>query len=241
MPGLGVLRQGINRALRPLGLRIVRGYGSDSAIQPFLPARKTVTAARRAGVSVEDHIDSYSAAPGATAATVAEMLRLADPGERVSRVCEIGAGSGRYAARVITALRPDVYEVYETARDWLPRLRGLPNVVVQPTDGRTLRATATASVSISARSAAAGPSCSCSAAGDRQPTTLTTERLVRPDQRSRTPGFDPRAILPVSTDCDILISRAQPQRSACRDRPPEGSAGDEGCRARRGRRSPRPR
>ncbi|HEX6355408.1 methyltransferase domain-containing protein [Actinophytocola sp.] len=142
------IRDGINRALRPMGVQVVRGYSTDRAIQPFLSAHRTETAARRAGLSIEDYIDRYSAAPGATAETVEVLLRLADLGDHVARVCEIGAGTGRYTARVIGALRPDVYEVYETAQDWLPRLRALPNVIIQPADGHTLRATRTASVDL---------------------------------------------------------------------------------------------
>jgi SAM-dependent methyltransferase len=127
---------------------VVRGHSDDPAIRPFLPARKIVASARRAGVSVEDYLDRYSAAPGATATTVEAMLKLADLGDRAERVCEIGPGTGRYAAKVIAALKPDAYEIYETAPDWLPRLRGLPNAVVRNADGHTLRDTATASVDL---------------------------------------------------------------------------------------------
>lgn len=145
---LGAMRDGINRVLRPLEIQVVRGYIADPAIQPFLSARRTVNAARRAGLSIEDYIDRFHAAPGATAATVDALLRHAEFSDQVARVCEIGAGSGRYAKRVIDALRPDTYEIYETAHDWLPMLRELPNAVIQPADGHTLRATSTASVDL---------------------------------------------------------------------------------------------
>ncbi|MGD6741407.1 methyltransferase domain-containing protein [Streptomyces sp. BH106] len=127
---------------------MVRGHSDDPAIQSFVSARRTVAAARRAGVSLEDYIDQYSAAPGATGETVDALLRLADLGEKVERVCEIGPGSGRYAARVIDATHPNTYEIYETAGDWLTRLKTLPNVLVQPADGRTLSATADDSVDL---------------------------------------------------------------------------------------------
>ncbi|MFG3257546.1 class I SAM-dependent methyltransferase [Streptomyces sp. NPDC048172] len=148
MSALGAVRGGVNRVLRPFGVQVVRGHSDDPAIQPYVSARRTRAAARRAGVSVEDYLDRWSAAPGATAETVDALLRLADLGEHVERVCEIGAGSGRYAARVIAATHPDTYEIYETAEDWLPHLRSLPNMVEQPTDGHTLSATATESVDL---------------------------------------------------------------------------------------------
>jgi SAM-dependent MidA family methyltransferase len=61
------------------------------------------------------------ATPGTTSATVQAMLDLAQLPEPVRRVCEIGPGSGRYAERVIAAVNPNVYEIYETATDWLPQ------------------------------------------------------------------------------------------------------------------------
>ena len=62
--------------------------------------------------------------------------------------CEIGPGSGRFAVEVIEALHPRAYEIYETARDWMPTLRQLPNAVVRPADGHTLAATPDASVDL---------------------------------------------------------------------------------------------
>src|SRR5258707_2402161 len=93
-----------NRALRPLGVQMVRGSSADPAIRSFLSARKTIAAARRAGLSLSDYIDQFSAEPGTTASTVEAMLRLAELRGHVDRICEIGAGTGRYAERVIAAL-----------------------------------------------------------------------------------------------------------------------------------------
>ncbi|WP_344172927.1 class I SAM-dependent methyltransferase [Kribbella lupini] len=130
-------------------MQLTRGYSSDAAISPFLPMRRTVAKAERAGLSVGDYLDRYSAEPGATAATVEAMLRLGGLEKGVERVCEIGPGSGRYAAPVLTALQPRSYEVYETAADWIRYLRKeFPQLTVQPADGHTLRHTATESVDL---------------------------------------------------------------------------------------------
>jgi SAM-dependent methyltransferase len=145
----GKVLAAVNRSVRPLGVQIVRGYSSDPAISPFLPARRTLAEAERAGQSVGDFLDSYSAQPGATAATVEAMLRLGGLAQGAERVCEIGPGSGRYSRLVVSALRPDAYEVYETASDWIRYLRKeFPQFVVQPADGRTLRHTADESVDL---------------------------------------------------------------------------------------------
>jgi SAM-dependent methyltransferase len=143
-----VLADGTNNALRPLGVQIVRGYSGNESVRSFVSARKTIAAARRGGISVADYIDANNAEPGTTAASVEAMLKLADLNEPVSRVCEIGPGTGRYAEKVIAALRPNVYEMYETARDWLPHLRMLPGAKMQAADGRTLASTASASVDL---------------------------------------------------------------------------------------------
>ena len=76
------------------------------------------------------------------------MLELADLHDKCETVCEIGPGSGRFAEEIIAALSPGRYEIYETARDWLPRLSQLPNAVIQECDGHTLSGTADGSVDL---------------------------------------------------------------------------------------------
>ncbi|MEU8225739.1 class I SAM-dependent methyltransferase [Kribbella sp. NPDC048915] len=140
----------VNRALRPTGFQVVRGHSTDPAISPFLPARRTIKQAAKAGKSVGDFLDSYSAEPGATAATVDALLEIGHlTPDTVDRVCEIGPGSGRYTARVQAAVQPSWYEVYETASDWIRYLRGeLPTLTFRPTDGHTLAPTPSASVDL---------------------------------------------------------------------------------------------
>lgn len=139
---------GVNASLRPLGVQLVASRTTDPAVKGFIPAKRTIAAARRAGVSVGDYIDQIHAEPGVTGATVDAMIKASGLHRPVDRVCEIGPGSGRYSEKVIDALQPRVYEAYETASDWLPYLRRLPAVVTQPCDGRTLASTATASVEL---------------------------------------------------------------------------------------------
>jgi SAM-dependent methyltransferase len=148
MAAKSAMKNCVNAALRPLGAQIVRGRSSDPAVQSFLSARKTIAAAHRAGLSVADYIDQHNATPGTTASTVEAMLSIAGLGGHVDRVCEIGPGTGRYAEQVIAALHPDVYEMYETAADWLPYLRRLPGAKTMPADGRTLSHTASESVEL---------------------------------------------------------------------------------------------
>ena len=142
------LAKPINGMLRPLRVQLVPGTSADPTIKDFLPARKTIAAAEKAGLPLGAYIDRTFAKPGATPQTVRAMLELADLHVTNGTVCEIGPGSGRYAEEVTAALSPSRYEIYETARDWLPRLSQLPNAVIQECDGRTLSGTADGSVDL---------------------------------------------------------------------------------------------
>jgi SAM-dependent methyltransferase len=145
------LQVGVNGALKPFGVQLVRGFSTDPLISPFLPARQTIKRAAAAGLSVGDYLDSYSAEPGATAETVEVMLTASGLTEaaEVRKVLEIGPGSGRYTRRVMSALRPRTYDVYETAPDWVRYLRGeFPGLTFLPADGHTLAATGSSTVDL---------------------------------------------------------------------------------------------
>lgn len=137
-----------NKLLRPLNVQLIPGTSPDPAVKTFLPARKTIAAAKSAGLSVSAYIDKTHVKPGATAAVVKEMLAIANVPDKCAVVCEIGTGSGRFAEEVIAALHPGTYEIYETARDWLPYLRKLPNALVRDSDGHSLAQTPDDSVDL---------------------------------------------------------------------------------------------
>lgn len=141
------LAKPLNDALRPLHVQLVPRSSPDPAIKDFISARKTIAAAQKAGLTVGAYIDMVFAKPGATAETVQAMLKLADL-DKCETVCEIGPGSGRFAEEIIATVHPSAYEVYETARDWLPHLRRLPNVVMRKCDGHTLSGTPDRSVDL---------------------------------------------------------------------------------------------
>jgi phospholipid N-methyltransferase len=134
--------------IRPLNAQVIWGTSTDPGIKTFIPARKTIAAARKAGLSVSSYIDQTYVEPGATPDAVQALLKLADLSAGCAAVCEIGPGSGRFAEEIIEALHPSAYEIYETARDWLPTLRQLPNAVVRDCDGHTLSQTSDASVDL---------------------------------------------------------------------------------------------
>jgi SAM-dependent methyltransferase len=138
----------VNSAIRPLNFQVIPGTSPDPAVKTFIPARKTIAAARKAGLTVGAYVDKHHSEPGATQDAVQAMIKLGGLTDDCDVVCEIGPGTGRYAEEVIRALRPGAYEIYETARDWMPSLRELPKVVVRPADGHTLAATSDQSVDL---------------------------------------------------------------------------------------------
>ena len=99
-------------------------------------------------MTVGDYIESTNSEPGATEKSVAAIVDFGHLEAPTERICEIGAGSGRYAEKLIERLRPQHYEVYETATDWLPYLSTLPHVEIKPADGHSLAASASASVDL---------------------------------------------------------------------------------------------
>jgi SAM-dependent methyltransferase len=142
------LAKPLNDALRPFHIQLVSGTSPDPAIKDFLPARKIIAAAEKAGVPLGAYMDNTYAKPGATPDLVRAMLKLAGLEGSSETVCEIGPGSGRFAEEIIAALHPAHYEIYEPAKDWLPRLSHLPNVVMRKCDGRTLSQTPDGSVDL---------------------------------------------------------------------------------------------
>ncbi len=131
----------LNWAVAPLGVKIV-GTHDWSNTRDFIPFERTIDAAERAGLSVGDYIDSViNNAPGATQVTIDGMSRLGVFSGQIAKVVEIGPGSGRFLEKTIEACSPSHYEIYETADSWASYIVSKYNVVLQPTDGKTLKST----------------------------------------------------------------------------------------------------
>jgi hypothetical protein len=133
--------------LHRVGLRLVREDELPS-IRPFIPFKKTLAAARAAGLSVGDYIDARWAEPGATQQTIDGMKKLGVFDRAIRRVCEIGPGSGRYLEKTIAACHPSYYEIYETAPDWEHWLVRKYKVTAQHADGFSLSGTADMSIDL---------------------------------------------------------------------------------------------
>lgn len=76
------------------------------------------------------------------------MFRLGVFSKQITTVVESGPGSGRFIEKTLEACSPSNYEVYETAGLWASYVVSKYDVVLQPTDDRTLRATSDGSADL---------------------------------------------------------------------------------------------
>lgn len=110
----------------------------------YISAAKTVSAAKQQGLSVSDYVEKIWDQQGATDLVI-QYMREAGSLVPCERVCEIGAGTGRYLERVQKQVQPSQYDSYEVADDWAAWLAETYQVTSQPTDGHTLKPTPDAS------------------------------------------------------------------------------------------------
>lgn len=143
-------KSAIKRPRFPYGVKIIRKGAHDwSDVRTFIPFEATLMAASRVGLSVGDYIDNVmNRIPGATQATIDQMAGLGVFADKLQTVVEIGPGSGRYLEKTLAACAPARYEIYETATLWAAYLAKRFDIILQPTDGRSLAATASNTVDL---------------------------------------------------------------------------------------------
>jgi phospholipid N-methyltransferase len=115
----------------------------------FIPFESTLQAARKAGLSAGQYIDTVmNKTPDATRETIRRLAAMGVYSADTRHVVEIGPGSGRYLEHTLKHCAPEKYEAYETAPQWAAYLRETFPIIVQPPDGHTLNATATAATDV---------------------------------------------------------------------------------------------
>jgi hypothetical protein len=132
---------------------ILKRFGSERSPRPFtefLPFKETLAAAKAAGLSVGDFIESRHRT-GARTVVEETMEGLAALGvfeAHIDKICEIGPGSGRYLEKIVARCQPKVYEIYETSNEWRNWLVEQYGVIARQCDGRTLVGTESDSVGL---------------------------------------------------------------------------------------------
>jgi len=137
----------VNKALAPIGMKITRIGNHDwSDVANFIPFERTMEAARKAGMSVGDYVDSgMNTSTGSSQSTIDKMASLGVFTEPLRTVVEIGPGTGRYLEKTLKIGRPLRYEIYETAGPWSAYLVKEYTVALQRTDGYSMSDTADSS------------------------------------------------------------------------------------------------
>lgn len=137
----------VNSLVGMAGFKLVKQHRWDDP-RTFIPFDETHAWANNAGLSVGDYIDATHNVPGATQQTLEQMAALGAFNLEIERVCELGPGSGRYLERTLQYCNPKHYEIYETSDVWANWLVQKYKVLLQPTDGRSLRATPSCSIDL---------------------------------------------------------------------------------------------
>lgn len=142
------VKTAIKSLLAQAGLTITR---INHTSKGYIPAKATVSAAEKAGLSVCDYVERMWSNQGDTEKLVHRLATYGlfrDTTENPT-VVEIGTGTGRYLEKVLARCHPARYESYEIAKDWSAWLRSrYPKVVSHEADGVSLKQTPDHSVDL---------------------------------------------------------------------------------------------
>ena len=142
------IRNTVNAGLGIAGLQISRKSEERDFVKTYISFRQTLGDARKAGLSVADYIDQKYQVPGATQATIDQLIAMNVFEPKVNNVCEIGPGSGRYLEKVLGLCAPCQYEIYETDLEWSGWLTSNYAIKAHDADGQSLRQTPGASLDL---------------------------------------------------------------------------------------------
>ena len=143
-----IIGKNVNRFLDVFNLKLTRSRRHFTDYRDYIPFKKTIVGAKQANLSVGDYIDTKHNKSGATQDTIDKMTELGVFTGKIDRVCEIGPGSGRYLDKVLQLSQPSHYEIYETAQDWEKWLAQQYDLVLRPTDGKSLAHTPSESIDL---------------------------------------------------------------------------------------------
>lgn len=151
-----MIKKILRLALRPvkilmskIGFTITRiGSSSNANSLGYISAKKTVAGAKLEGLSICDYIEALWNNKGGTQFVIDQISECGIFANQSPNVVEIGAGTGRYMEKVLLACEPNLYESYETAKDWANYLQEAFPIISHPADGLSLRFTSEKSVDL---------------------------------------------------------------------------------------------
>jgi len=128
----------IDAPLRPFGLEIryKRSVGLG-----YIRVEETLSAARKAGVTLEQYLEQIWGYSTIASQVVNEMSLAGVFDKEDQRILEIGAGTGLYMGKVLEVSGSRHYESYETSSDWANYLHQTHRIQTRNADGETLNET----------------------------------------------------------------------------------------------------
>lgn len=125
------------------------GYSLTKNGKDYIPARLTVSAAKREKIPICQYLENSESDPRKRGRRdrIIQHLDAAGVFRECRTVCEIGTGTGMYLEKVLELSHPRRYEIYETSRDWVHYLKKTHSgkndchFLFHPADGHTLKNT----------------------------------------------------------------------------------------------------
>jgi ubiquinone/menaquinone biosynthesis C-methylase UbiE len=137
----------INSILKLFKLRITRIPDSGNGFN-YISAKKTVHSAKSKGLSVCDYVEQEWDQIGETQKVIDKMKDFGIFKNNNLKICEIGAGTGRYMEKVLEECKPASYESYETSEDWAKWLLKQYPIISHHSDGCSLLETKNNSIDL---------------------------------------------------------------------------------------------
>jgi hypothetical protein len=135
------LKQAIKKMLKACGFEVHR-----VKTKYWLPAKETIDAASKKGLSVGDYLEMFWDAKDFRQINIANMKKFGLFDTRIENICEIGTGSGLYTEFIVELCKPIRYESYEPDKDWSEWLAKTYNIISHDADGRSLSHTSDSSI-----------------------------------------------------------------------------------------------
>ncbi len=130
----------INPLLKPFNVRVVRRRNGTR----YIDCRQIVKHAAASGLSVIEFLTQLWNEEGVIQNLI-NQLAVHVPFANCRRITEIGPGTGRYLEPIMRHCRPELYEIYETDKEWARYLAQRDQILVQPADGKSLAETPSSS------------------------------------------------------------------------------------------------
>lgn len=121
---------------------------SKSITSGYISAKETIEAAARNNQSVTDYVEALWKIQGQTSQTIDDFRKYGALNPSTSHICEIGTGTGMFAATILKSHGSCHYESYEVDEQWAAWLSRTFKIISHPATGDSLNGTPPNSVDL---------------------------------------------------------------------------------------------